>query len=502
MQATEVFLTDLVAFSALHFSSWKAFVVMQVYAAMKRTEPAFWIPMTQWAWAIDFITYAANVLIIFLVVMPDTESSEKLPQKTSQVVSTNKNKKSRSKSHSSLLSRGLTALDVVDSAFSCAARFILTTWNGRKHFNIHSDGDSTDSEWPKDHSQVSVGMQPMTEETFSRVRSAYDLDHLQACRIVAVGVGGAVGFLEDVVRAGIGQIALIDPDIVSESNIGTQQVYRKDLGRPKVECLSERLLDVNPNLQIIALHLSTDEIPDCFWSCILKNDFRRIGKPSGHFSPLVALQGALRHKSFGDHPAKPKATLLCGLTDNFEAQARVNRLALQFEVPSLCAQVYKEGRGAEITFTFPGVTPACHRCCLNSRYKAFLEDDFRNNVTSDGTPIFSTTRLNALKGMIAMALLHHGTNHLRWGKLLSQIGNRNLVLLRLDPDISSTLGLSVFDRVLAGADQSSLLFDEPLWRPQQPDCPDNGYPFCPDCGGTGDLRDSKGLFKDTLVMRK
>lgn len=311
------------------------------------------------------------------------------------------------------------------------------------------------------------------DATFVRVRNAYDLDLLARCRVIAIGIGGAAGFCEDLARAGVGQFVLIDPDQVSQSNLATQQVYRRDIGRLKVECVAERIKDINPSALVATHACVLDDIDD------------------KEFSGLAS--GPLENQS-------PDKTLLCGLTDNFFAQARVNRLALQFGLPSLCAQVYQEGRGAEITFTYPGVTPACHRCVLSSRYKEYLEQGYQNQVTSHGTPVFATTRLNSLKGFIAMAILHHGAAHPRWGQLLGRTSNRNLVQLRLDPDLGSTLGLGVFDRVLKGADQDRLLFDETIWLPQKPDCPENGFPTCPDCGGTGDLRQAIGKFKDTRVM--
>lgn len=312
-------------------------------------------------------------------------------------------------------------------------------------------------------------------ETFRRVRSAYDLDWLRTCRILYVGVGGAASFAEDNSRAGVEEHIFVDPDVVSEANIATQQVYRKDLGRPKVDCISGRLLDINPNVKTIALQRRFEEISDSELGCLVRE-------------PLW------RHR--------PQRTLICALTDRFEPQARVNRVALHFGLPSLSAQVYREGRGAEITFTYPGVTPACHRCVLSSRYEAYLERGFRNDVTSDGTPIYATTRLNALKGMITMAILHHGISHPRWGRLLERIGNRNLVQIRMDPDIGTTLGLGVFERVFGGGDGDRILLDEAVWLPQKPDCLANGYPTCPDCGGTGDLRNAIGSFADTRVMRR
>lgn len=328
-------------------------------------------------------------------------------------------------------------------------------------------------------SPVSEAASPTTRfddaETFKRVQNAYDLKHLARCRVIYIGAGGAANFIEEMARAGVGEHVLIDPDIVSETNLATQQVYRKDIGRPKVDCISERIRDINPNAVVKTFQLPLNDLDDMALKKLA-------------FAPL------------NEQP--PIATLLCGLTDNFYAQARVNRLGLKLGVPTLSAQVYLEGRGAEITFTYPGVTPACQRCAVSSRYAYYLDKGFENNVTSDGTPIFATTRLNALKGFIAMAILHHETEHPRWGELLERIGNRNLIQIRMDPDLASTLRLGVFDKVFGEGDQERILFDEVVWLPQKPDCPENGYAPCPDCGGTGNLRDATGNSEDTRIIRK
>ena len=306
--------------------------------------------------------------------------------------------------------------------------------------------------------------------TYQRVEGAYDLEYLADCRVVYVGCGGAAAFAETMARAGVGEHVLIDGDVVSESNIATQQVYRKDIGRHKVDCIADRLADINPTAGITAY-------------CNMLNDFT-----DEQFEEL--LLGPMPYRS------APKRILLCGLTDSFPAQARINRLALKFGLPSLCAQVYHEGRGAEVTFTFPGVTAACHRCMLSSRYRAYLEEGFENNVTSHGTPLCSTSRLNALKEHIAIGILHHGTGHPRWGGLLEEIGNRNLIQIRMVPN----LALPVFGRVFGGGDSQRILFDETVWLPQQPECPENGYPTCPDCGGSGDLTSVKGAIADTSEL--
>ena len=310
-------------------------------------------------------------------------------------------------------------------------------------------------------------------EIFERVAEAYDLELMRQTLIVAVGNGGAIEFLEHMARCGVEQFFLIDPDTVSVTNIATQQTYLKDVGRPKVVCIAERIREINPSAKILKIQRKLEDIP------------------------YEILRRLILSKSA--HP-RPHQTILCGFTDNFDAQAQVNRLALDLQIPSLCAQLYREGRAAEITFTYPGVTPACHRCMLSPRYKHYLENGYNNDVTSHGTPIFATAMLNAIKGYITLAMIHHGSDHKRWGNILERIGNRSLVQVRLDPDISNTLGMPTFDKVFEGADTEQLFFGEPVWIPQEPECPETGYPkHCPDCGGTGDLRDAIGTIKDTKL---
>jgi proteasome lid subunit RPN8/RPN11 len=97
---------------------------------------------------------------------------------------------------------------------------------------------------------IGVPEQKEIGETFARVSDLYDLERLDRCRMIAIGAGGAAAFLEDMARSGVGEMILIDPDTVSMTNLATQQVYRRDIGRPKVEAIKERLLDINPNARV------------------------------------------------------------------------------------------------------------------------------------------------------------------------------------------------------------------------------------------------------------
>lgn len=92
------------------------------------------------------------------------------------------------------------------------------------------------------------------------------LEKLKQSTIVIFGVGGVGSFaLEAVARSGIGNIIIVDDDTVCLTNINRQiQATFKTIGKPKVEVLKQRVLDINPNCNIKAyqVFVTDDNIPD------------------------------------------------------------------------------------------------------------------------------------------------------------------------------------------------------------------------------------------------
>ena len=70
--------------------------------------------------------------------------------------------------------------------------------------------------------------------------------------VAVFGLGGVGGYAaEALVRAGIGEITLIDFDEVSKTNINRQLVaLNSTVGQKKIELFKSRLLDINPELKI------------------------------------------------------------------------------------------------------------------------------------------------------------------------------------------------------------------------------------------------------------
>lgn len=81
-----------------------------------------------------------------------------------------------------------------------------------------------------------------------------NIQHLQQCHVLVVGVGGVGAYAaEMLVRAGVGRITILDSDCVAPGNINRQLVaLHSTIGKPKVEILAQRLLDINPSLQLSA----------------------------------------------------------------------------------------------------------------------------------------------------------------------------------------------------------------------------------------------------------
>ncbi len=72
--------------------------------------------------------------------------------------------------------------------------------------------------------------------------------------VAVFGVGGVGGYAaEALARAGVGHIVLIDKDDVSDSNRNRQIIaLTSTVGRPKVEVMKERILDINPEADVDA----------------------------------------------------------------------------------------------------------------------------------------------------------------------------------------------------------------------------------------------------------
>lgn len=96
------------------------------------------------------------------------------------------------------------------------------------------------------------------ERRFGGLRRLYGdaaYARLRAARVAVVGLGGVGSWAaEALARCGVARLVLIDLDHVAESNVNRQvQALGRTLGQAKVQALAERIADIHPGCQVLAV---------------------------------------------------------------------------------------------------------------------------------------------------------------------------------------------------------------------------------------------------------
>jgi tRNA A37 threonylcarbamoyladenosine dehydratase len=95
---------------------------------------------------------------------------------------------------------------------------------------------------------------------FSRNELAFGpegLAVLKEATVAVLGIGGVGSFsAEALARSGIGRIILIDKDVVDITNVNRQiHALLSTVGQPKVQLMQDRIRDINPDCDVIALQM-------------------------------------------------------------------------------------------------------------------------------------------------------------------------------------------------------------------------------------------------------
>jgi len=164
-------------------------------------------------------------------------------------------------------------------------------------------------------------------------------------KVLVVGIGGlGCPAAENLVRAGIGTIGLIDNDIVNLSNIHRQSLYmEKDLGKSKVKVAKKRLNEINSKTKINTFNFK-----------LVKKNFEKIVKNYDYI-----IDG----------------------TDNFKSKFLINDLSKKLEKILVTGAISKFD-GHIFTFNFKNKNDPCLRDfyqekvitdeILNCEYEAIL----------------------------------------------------------------------------------------------------------------------------------
>lgn len=78
------------------------------------------------------------------------------------------------------------------------------------------------------------------------------MDKLRNSHVLVVGLGGVGAYAaEQICRAGVGEMTIVDGDNIEITNINRQlPASISNLGKDKAKVMGDRLLDINPNLKL------------------------------------------------------------------------------------------------------------------------------------------------------------------------------------------------------------------------------------------------------------
>ncbi|UWX60057.1 tRNA threonylcarbamoyladenosine dehydratase [Chryseobacterium oranimense] len=82
------------------------------------------------------------------------------------------------------------------------------------------------------------------------------LEKLNKAKVLVIGLGGVGSFAaEFLARAGVGNMTIVDGDTVDITNINRQlPALHSTVGKHKVEVVAERLLDINPKINLLKIN--------------------------------------------------------------------------------------------------------------------------------------------------------------------------------------------------------------------------------------------------------
>ncbi|TXD97937.1 HesA/MoeB/ThiF family protein [Psychrobacter frigidicola] len=222
----------------------------------------------------------------------------------------------------------------------------------------------------------------------------WDIDaqlRLKSARVVMIGAGGlGCPASETLVRAGLGQVHLIDDDVIEMSNLQRQTLFLPaDIGKPKALTAAQMLQQINP---------------------------------------LIKAQGTVARLSLDNayellDMAAGKPDLLLDCTDNFATRDIINRISVRYQIPLLSASaIAMEG---QLALFEPHLHSGCYHCVfgapsIDTELNTVLDE---RTCANSGVLASTTAIMGSLQANAALQYLGLTKNPLT-GKLLLWDGSR------------------------------------------------------------------------------
>jgi len=169
---------------------------------------------------------------------------------------------------------------------------------------------------------------------FSRNSGIIETSEMLNKSVIISGLG-SVGSLValELARSGVGKYLLIDNDTIEYHNICRHQCGIKDVGKFKVNAISERILKINPTAIVVAKIGIFEDISESVFNEFIDSD-----------------------------------TVIVGCADNREGDLYANRISLLYNIPFVSIGFWERAFAGEIFYSIPGRTP-CYSCVFGNTKK-------------------------------------------------------------------------------------------------------------------------------------
>lgn len=235
----------------------------------------------------------------------------------------------------------------------------------------------------------------------------WDIDaqlRLKSARVVMIGAGGlGCPASETLVRAGLGQLHMIDDDVIEISNLQRQTLFLPtDIGKPKALTAAQMLQQINP---LIHARGSVARLSDV-------NAYQLLDMAAG------------------------KPDLLLDCTDNFATRDIINRISVRYQIPLLSASAI--AMQGQLALFEPQLNNGCYHCVFGAtRISEASDAELDERTCANSGVLASTTAIMGnLQANAALQYLGLTKNPLT-GKLLLWDGSlmqQRLMGYRQDPD--------------------------------------------------------------------
>jgi len=184
-----------------------------------------------------------------------------------------------------------------------------------------------------DGKKLKVESYGMYQSIFSRNKGILETDVMKNKYVVILGCG-SVGSLVamELARAGVENFFLTDPDIVEYHNVCRHQCGIEDVGDLKINALSRKLRNINPNVKILKFEGQVQNAP----------------------------------KEMLDEFCLNHDAVFVGCADNRAADVYSNRISIYYDASFVSIGFWERAYAGEIFYHIPNKGMPCYECALGS----------------------------------------------------------------------------------------------------------------------------------------